>query len=77
MIKMLITYFPVGFIIFFIYAIVRMILKSNIQKKRNQISHGGTAKIDELMHNRNCGVPASCVVDSLKSEEIEYCGIEE
>lgn len=75
--SVLTTYYPVIFVAFFMVSIGFLISKSSFQDRKKQGGSKETARIDELMHNRNSGIPTSCVVDSLKAEKIEYCGVEE
>lgn len=71
------TYYPVVFVVFFLVSIGFLISKFSIREEKKQSGNRATTRIDELMHNRNSGVPTSCMVDSLKSEKIEYRGVEE
>ena len=75
--SVLTTYYPVVFVVFFLVSIGFLVSKFSIHEGKKRSGNSATTRIDELMHNRNSGVPISCMVDSMKSEKIEYRGVEE
>lgn len=70
-------YYPILFIVAFLFVIILMAKNSTEKNERESKNSQKTEKIDGLMHNQNSGTPTACVVDSLRTEKIEFRGVED